>query len=181
MRPLDITDGDNTPGKKQWQEIPQEVQHAGNVREDIALVQAMRFMVDDDNNPAPENIPENGGKAHNNTNNNQTLRWKGADQRAIFGAENSKPKFPGLDTTFWEVVSFTRVFQLLFSRPLIENVILAETNKKLDKKITLGEFLQFIGIWLMITYASPGDLSRKEFWSSKKTQEKEGHHLDSMV
>ena len=79
MRPLDITDGDNTPGEEQRQEIPQEVQHARNVREDIALVQAMGFMVDDDNNPAPENIPENGGKAHKNTNNNQTWGWNGSD------------------------------------------------------------------------------------------------------
>ena len=134
MLPLDITDCGNTPGEEQHQEIPQEVQHAGNVREDISLFQAMGFMVDDDNNPAPENIPENGEKAHNNTNNNQTWGWNGADQRAIFGAENSKPKFPSLNTTFWEVVSFTRVFLLLFSRTLIENVILAETNKNLIRR-----------------------------------------------
>ena len=38
----------------------------------------------------------------------------------------------------------------------------------------MGEFLQFIGIWLVITYASPGDLSRKEFWSLKKNTKERG-------
>ena len=169
-----IPDDGNTLQEEQQQEIPQEVQHARNVWEDIALVRAMGFMVDDDNNPAPENIPVIAENVQLDVNNNQTWGWNGANQRALFGAENNQPKFSGLDSTFWEVVSFTRVFLLLFPRTLVEKVILAETNKKIDKKITLGEFLRFIGLWLVITYASPGNLSRKEFWSSKKLERERG-------
>ena len=31
--------------------------HAGNTAEDIAMVQTQGLMVDDDNEPAPENVP----------------------------------------------------------------------------------------------------------------------------
>jgi hypothetical protein len=38
-------------------EIPAEVLHSGNCAEDIAQVCALGFIVDDNNEPAPENIP----------------------------------------------------------------------------------------------------------------------------
>ena len=68
------------------EEIPHEVLNAGNHAEDIALVQAMGFMVDNDNEPAPENVPQQGG---NNANEEeQTWGWTGADQRKLFGAQD---------------------------------------------------------------------------------------------
>ena len=38
--------------------LPEAVRHMGNSAEDIALVRAMGLMVDDDNEPAPENVPD---------------------------------------------------------------------------------------------------------------------------
>eukprot|EP00957_Ditylum_brightwellii_P128221 9779406-Ditylum_brightwellii.AAC.1 len=39
------------------EEIPAQVFNAGSHSEDIAMVRNMGIMVDDDNKPAPENIP----------------------------------------------------------------------------------------------------------------------------
>ena len=40
--------------------IPVEVTRARNVAEDISFVCAMGFMVEDDNDPALENVPQEG-------------------------------------------------------------------------------------------------------------------------
>ena len=62
--------------------------NAQNRAEDIALVRAMGFEVDDDNEPAPENIPvadaplfRLGGGLHEG----QEWGWDGIDQRATLG------------------------------------------------------------------------------------------------
>ena len=39
-------------------EVPSEVMQAGNHSEDIAMVRAAGLNVDDDNDPAPESIPD---------------------------------------------------------------------------------------------------------------------------
>ena len=39
------------------EEIPHDVFHVSGVREDLALMESMGFQVDDDNVPAPENVP----------------------------------------------------------------------------------------------------------------------------
>jgi hypothetical protein len=63
-------------------QIPTEVLHAGNRAEDIAQVRALGFVVDDDNEPAPENIPtpqENNNNAA--TDDGRPWGWAGIDYR----------------------------------------------------------------------------------------------------
>ena len=52
--------------------------HAGNNAEDIANVRLMGLAVNDDNNPAPENIPGADGATLPN---DQTWGWDGIDTR----------------------------------------------------------------------------------------------------
>jgi hypothetical protein len=62
--------------------IPQQVLHAGNHAEDIAEIRGMGFSVDDDNEPAPENIPlpqENNNNSA--TDDGRTWGWAGIDHR----------------------------------------------------------------------------------------------------
>ena len=57
-----------------------------------------------------------------------------------------------------------QLFQLLFVKDFITNVILVETNKKLSENpVEYGEFLKWIGLWLlMATIQGP---QRRDFWS----------------
>ena len=66
-----------------------------------------------------------------------------------------------------ETISYTGMFLLLFPRLFLEDVIMVATNNNLAKKMELSEFLVFIGLWFVLSYASPGNLNRAEFWSSK--------------
>lgn len=130
----------------------------------------MGFMVEDDNDPAPKNVPQEGDALPNN----QTWGWDGADHCAVFGADNNKPKIGGLLGQVLEFVTTIAMFLILFPRNFMEQVILKETNKKLDKELKFGEFLWFIGLWLVISYSSPGSLNRREFWASTKPRREGG-------
>jgi hypothetical protein len=77
-----------TATNEQGEEIVDWVFQAQNWAEDIALIRAMGFEVDDDNEPAPENIPPPdmplfmiGGDLHEG----QEWGWDGIDQRAGLG------------------------------------------------------------------------------------------------
>ena len=146
-------------------EVPNEVSRAQNCGEDIAMVRAMGFMVEDDNDPAPENIPEPGGSVTDGV--TQTWGWSGADQRSLFGATDHQPKMKTVRGILLETITYPAMFLLLFPRLFLEDVILLATNSNLTKKMDLSEFLVFIGLWFILSYASPGNLNRAEFWSLK--------------
>ena len=146
--------------------IPVEVARAGNVAEDISLVCALGFMVEDDNDPAPENIPQ--AALPNDLYDGQSWGWGGVDQQALFGAQNNRPKLNRMSRLVLELLTTTTMFLIFFLQSFLENVIMAETNKNLSSKLTFGELLVFIGIWFVISYSSPGCLNRREYWSSTK-------------
>ena len=67
-------------------ELDADIFHALNQIEDIAMVQAQGLMVDDDNDPAPENVPEPSAPLPDIT--EEPWGWNGQDHRKIFGAQN---------------------------------------------------------------------------------------------
>ena len=64
------------------------------------------------------------------------------------------------------------MFFLLFPRKFIEDVIIIEMNKHLDKRMTLGEFLRWIGIWFFLSTLS--GFNRRSFWSSREVSREDG-------
>jgi hypothetical protein len=70
--------------------IPLEVLHAGNRAEDIAQVRALGFVVDDDNEPAPENIPVPQANNNNPPNDGRTWGWAGLDYRKQANGQYTK-------------------------------------------------------------------------------------------
>jgi hypothetical protein len=77
-------------------EIPDEIFHAGNRAEDIALVQGQGFEVDDNNDPAPENIPalwDEVSVAHD-LYEGQSWGWVGIDRHFVAGGTYNEPLFP---------------------------------------------------------------------------------------
>ena len=73
--------------------IANEILKCGNQSDDIAFVRAQGLNVDDDNEPAPENIPVVG---ESTALVGQTWGWNGADHRKLFGAINHSPKIVDL-------------------------------------------------------------------------------------
>jgi hypothetical protein len=131
--------------------------NAQNRAEDIALVWAMGFEVDDYNEPAPENIPvadaplfRLGGGLHEG----QEWGWDGIDQWApLGGAMYNEPSF----TDGWtpQRKTFVEIFLHLFPLKFFTNVIVEGTSSALvgdnSARATIGEMLQYVGMWLRMS------------------------------
>ena len=91
-------------------EVRHEVLCARDVIEDIALVREMGFIVEDDKDLAPKNVPDPGGTDTGGT--GQIWGWSGADQQATFGASNYRPKVTGLTGSALECIMITSMFLL---------------------------------------------------------------------
>ena len=134
--------------------------------DDIISVMAAAPMIDDDNQPAPENLlsTEDSTGATDNIMDQWThsgiCDWKATTQR------NAKPEL-----TFWMSLlsnpSNLNLFEGLFFSSFIKTTILPQTNQNLphgEKPILYGEFLCWIGLWMLMgTTVGP---QRREFWAT---------------
>ena len=148
-------------------EIPDRVFHSGNNSEDIAHIRSLGLDVDDDNEPAPENIPDEDPLPELN----QTWGWDGIDHRAVGNHMNVKPV---LTHRLGELPrdpsqeAIASLFMTLFPTAYLENTILKATNKNLDAgvlEVTMGELLRFIGIWLFL--ATTAGFPRRDYFSKQ--------------
>lgn len=147
--------------------IPPQVLHAGNRAEDIADIRNLGFSVDDDNEPAPENIPipqENNNNAA--TDDGRRWGWAGIDHRKHAGGQSTRARINCLTGLALEGATMLTMFLLFFPRKFMEDVVIVETNKRIaGKQLTFGEFLQFLGLWLYMSTLS--GFRRSDYWSSK--------------
>ena len=106
----------------------------------------MASSIDDDNAPAPENIPTGtvvdnifGEWGHN-----------GICERKRVDAEDTKARMKGI---FSHEPSIVSLFLYCFSLSYLMDEILFNTNKQLSPPLLLGEFLGWLGLWfLMATF-----------------------------
>ena len=137
-------------------DIADFVFNAQNRAEDIALVRDMGFEVDDDNEPAPENVPAvdappvNGGSLLEG----QKWGWDGIDRRAMLqGSMYNGPTF----TNDWSPNgnSFSEIFLHCFPCYFIEvDMVEAMNNALLAEnavRTTFGELLRYIGMMLLMS------------------------------
>ena len=131
--------------------------------DDIIGVMAAAPMIDNDNQPAPENLlsTEDSTGATNDImglwTHSGICKWKETIQR------NAKPEL-----TFWTSSlsnpSNLNLFEGLFFSSFFKTTILPPTNQNLphgEKPILYGEFLCWIGLWMLMgTIVSP---QRQEF------------------
>eukprot|EP00559_Dactyliosolen_fragilissimus_P002711 CAMPEP_0184872744 /NCGR_PEP_ID=MMETSP0580-20130426/41459_1 /TAXON_ID=1118495 /ORGANISM="Dactyliosolen fragilissimus" /LENGTH=665 /DNA_ID=CAMNT_0027375583 /DNA_START=1012 /DNA_END=3007 /DNA_ORIENTATION=+ len=152
--------------------IDDNVFRAGGHAEDIALVRAQGLDVDDDNLPAPENIPI-ATTSNTTDDSHQEIGWgwSGIDHRKQLNISEVRANISGITSDAMEHVSFVRMFFLLFPKSLIETII-EQTNKKLDSPTNMGEFMRWIGIWLLLSTLS--GYKRSDFWSMKPIELYEG-------
>jgi hypothetical protein len=118
--------------------------------------------VDDDNNPAPENIASPSNKQ------NKTIftGW-GHDGMCLRHASNVtdfQAKLLNVVNT-GNVPSIFAIFECLFPVDHVKKVMIPQMNKKLSTKITYGEFLRFIGMWFVM--ATTTFENRRDFFGKK--------------
>ena len=90
------------------------------------------------------------------------------------GGINYGAKLCNLSGVALETVTHVGMFLIFFPRRFIEDVVVEETNSTLENATNIGEFLRYIGIWLIITKACPGKMSHNKFWSHKPVSRKTG-------
>ena len=133
--------------------------------DDIALLLQEGFEVDDDNQPAEENIPVRG-----DVNLITYLDWgfRNIDLRHEASQQlNHNARIPSS-----EMFQELQLFWKFFPKKYITDVVLPQTNKHIAKPITLGEFTRWIGLcFLMSTIRG---CERREFWSIDEINEFSG-------
>ena len=155
--------------------IPEQVFNlTGSSAEDIMHVRRLGLGVDDDNEPAPENIPTNGPTEDTA----QVWGWNGINERKKANVMNVSPQLlHGLPELSSELPSSTLVhlFLTFFPRAYLEDVVLGATNSKIEDEIgdiSFGELLRFIGLWFFL--ATTSGFPRRDFFSSFPVSVKSG-------
>ena len=159
------------------EEIDRGVFQARNNAEDIANVRAQGLDVDNNNDPAPENIPDASTVPPIAVNPGQTWGWSGVDNRYATGAANSRPSIPdALGAGCFRREDYVSCFSLFFPLKWLEEVLLVKTNAELvksgEKECLLGEFLRYLGIWFLM--ACFKGFTVVDFWSKKEISIAEG-------
>ena len=139
--------------------IPSDIFHSANVAEDIADARNLDFIVDNDSDPAPENVPEPStsttlpGSAPNGPNLNtpklydSSQEWNDTcvNRRRVSGASDIKSSLLGLVGKDPKTCTFLEIFLIFLSNTLVRDIILPATNVNLPPyvtKISYGEFLR---------------------------------------
>ena len=133
---------------------------------DIISVMAAAPMIDDDNQPAPENLPSTEDSTGATDDIMGQWTHSGICDRKATIQCNAKPEL-----TFWTLslsnLSNLNLFKGLFFSSFIKTTILPQTNQNLPhgkKPILYQEFLHWIGLWMLMgTIISP---QRQEFWAT---------------
>ena len=87
---------------------------------------------------------------------------------------NEKCQLCNLSGVALETVTHVGMFLIFFPQRFIKEIVVEETNNKLENATNFGEFLRYIGIWLIITKACPGKMLHNKFWSHKPVSRKTG-------
>ena len=138
--------------------------------DEVATV-AMTTNVDDDNTPAPENIP----RPNDQPTNGFFGGWghDGVCKRRRLNGDKSNARIKN----FPEIVTPTmlQIFEIFFPMGYVKEVILPETNKELSPPLSYGGFLIWLGLWFLM-FTTHFDLCRG-FWSTKTIDMFEGTQM----
>ncbi len=115
--------------------------------------------MDDDNDPAPENVPAlwDEAPAVNNLYEGQSWGWDGIDWRVVAGGNYNEPSFPNGWTP--QGKSFLDLFLHFFPMVWFTNVVVVKTSEAIQQSggygnnqpVTFGEMIRFLGIRLLMS------------------------------
>ena len=159
-------------------ELPSNLNSMTGSTEDIQAMLALGFDVDDDDAPAPENVPDSSndegasrasaGNEEEGLFDGQSWGWSGFCDRKSNLFQNINPKMNGI---FAEVIgtatTYISLFLLFFPRALID-LIVRETNKSLidegKPELEVGEFMRFLGLQLFMSTLT--GFKKDDYWSA---------------
>lgn len=154
------------------QEVDPQLYFATNRAEDIAMVRNQGYNVDDDNEPAPENIPEEAAPTIDNEGLFPGQQWgvqHHVDPMEIHGSKKAPEFKDNFDPSNCPVYY---IFLKLFPYKWLKDVVLEQTNKRLDRELTWGEFLRYVGLWFLMSSVG-GGFTKKDFWNTINFDERE--------
>lgn len=154
-----------------------DFQPTGDLHEDIAAVLAQGLVVNDDNEPAPENIPtattqlgticpETGILWR------QRWHWNGICNRKAATNRRASASF-----NHWMPTDDSFLDDFLHWMPVdfLENTMVVGTSASLkeagESETSLGELLVFLGLWLLM--ATVIGFTRRDFFSSREYDKEE--------
>ena len=152
--------------------------HGG--QNDLVITLTCLMDVDDNNEPVPENILVHTAPPPPSV---LSQEW-GHEGFCLQKSNNlvdakAKLVYP-VNTTRNDIN--LHLFECFFPRALMEDVMIAETNKILDQHpLSYGELLLWISLWVLISTVDGSD--SQSFWSTKKINMYEGmpYHLSSYM
>ena len=127
--------------------------------------------VDDDNAPAPENIPSEDLTVHSNNSIFTAWGHDGVCQRRLVEGRNTNAKLFNFGSHAG-IPTILQTFEIMFPQAFLQSVIIKNTNRHLQNPVSYGEFIAWIGLWFFMATTNFGD--RREFWSSKSIDAFEG-------
>ena len=133
----------------------------GNIlHEDVSTLRG-EVEIDDDNDPAPENVPvlQEANSAPSVF--DDDFGSTGICNRRMTGVMNVDATLKNSGNM---VLNRYQLFQIFFPMDFVCNVIIEETNKSLNKPISFGEFLVWIGLWIMMSTIQ--GFQRRSYWST---------------
>jgi len=133
----------------------------------VPLLREANVMIDDDNEPLPENDRRIMGDIPVDSVMKDEWGHDGICNRKASGHANMKAKmrgakFSGRDATA-EPPTLLDFFEAMIPKEYFVDVILPLTSDKLGYALSYGEFLQWLGIWFLIATTSGSE--RRDFWS----------------
>jgi hypothetical protein len=135
-----------------------------------AELRAQGITVDDDNDPAPENVPapNAAGPAASSGIFKDTWGFEGCEYRQhMVGRTFQRAALIGVNAECSSLLTPGALLKIFLPVNFIETVIIPQTNLSLNPPLDIDEFFTYLGLWFaMSTCYFSGD--RDMFWSSKE-------------
>ena len=142
-----------------------------DIREKIVRLISEGYEVDDDNQPAPENIPDTQRRTMLTE---EGISWFPWGSRSTCQRQSQGHRFENPRLVNPPVTSRCIDYFIHFLPPFIKDIILVETNKQINgKDVTWGEFVTYLGLWFLLSTVSHG-CPRRAFWEDREPSEWSG-------
>ena len=163
---------ENDEGAEVVNGIVENANRSGRItEEEVNELRGEGVEVDDDNEPAPENVPH-----PNQSNANEPIYsewgWSGLEVRRQQNIQNHPPSYKGKSEATMGGMSYLDWFLVCFPTGFVKNHIIPNINQNLRTKLTFSEFIVFLGcILYMARYHGH---AKKEWWKMSAPSMKKG-------
>ena len=162
---FDVSGNGNNAGAEEKESEGDEDRLVPNVTgnnelaENIARLRMEGYDVDDDNEPAPENVPVANTNNNNNIDNECTYQdWNAGLNVCHRRADGLRFEGPTLRNSEVNNSLYMDWFMYFLPVNYMKNVLLVKTNEvdETNDDITWGELLVYLGLWLLMSTTVSG-------------------------